>query len=142
MSERFFLLLLAFLATVYLYFGYRIEAPFAYDPLGPRAFPILLGSLLLVLSGAILLFHKNQSFQPGTKVIKLALTILLYFLSFPVFGFMVSTTVSVYFIARTVGSSWMEGLLTGLVLAIVFYGVFHFLLEVPLPLGFIFAVVG
>jgi hypothetical protein len=32
----------------------------------------------------------------------------------------------------------MQGLLTGLILAISFYGIFHFLLGVPLPLGSLF----
>ncbi len=51
---------------------------------------------------------------------------------------MLATTITSYIIARLVGCSWMEGLLTGLVIAIVFYGVFHFFLGVPLPLGSLF----
>jgi putative tricarboxylic transport membrane protein len=71
-----------------------------------------------------------------------ALAVVFYLLTFRLLGFMLATTITAYAIARLVGSSWMEGLLTGLVIAIFFYGIFHFLLGVPLPLGALFQLGG
>lgn len=138
MSERLFLVFLFTCGAVYLFFGLKIEVPFAYEPLGPRTFPVLLGCCLATLSVLALVFYPMSTMPLQGRVAKLALAVLFYLLTFQLLGFMLATTISTYIIARLVGSSWMQGLLTGLILAIVFYGVFHFLLGVPLPLGSLF----
>lgn len=138
MSERFFVLMLFLCGAVYLFFGLKIESPFAYDPLGPSTFPVLLGSSLLVLCLMSLFFHKMSTLQLDGRVARLALAVLFYLLTFQFLGFMLATTISVYAVARLVGCGWMEGLLTGLIISICFYGVFHFWLGVPLPLGYLF----
>jgi putative tricarboxylic transport membrane protein len=139
-SERFFILILLIGGAVYLYFGLKIEVPFAYEPLGPRAFPVLLGSCFLALCLVNLFITVTPSFQIKDSVAKHGLAVLFYLLTFQLLGFMLATTITTYAIARIVGSSWMEGLLTGLVIAIFFYGIFHFLLGVPLPLGTLFRI--
>lgn len=138
MSERFFIVIMFIAGGVYLYFGLKIEVPFAYEPLGPRAFPVLLGCSLLLLCLVNICLHSTPRFQLKGSVAKHGLAVLFYLLSFQLLGFMLATTITTYVIARIVGSSWMEGLLTGLVMAIFFYGIFHFLLGVPLPLGSLF----
>ncbi|SHO51231.1 tripartite tricarboxylate transporter TctB family protein [Desulfopila aestuarii] len=142
MSERLFTLLLAIFGGVYLWLGIKIEAPIAYDPLGPRIFPVVLGSFLVILCLSISIFYPMTQFQIGSRVKRLALTILFYLVTFKFLGFMLATTISVYMVARLVSSSWMEGLLTGLIVSIFFYGIFHFLLGVPLPLGTVFRIGG
>ena len=138
MSERVFLIFLFACGAVYLYFGLKIEVPFAYEPLGPRTFPVLLGCCLATLSVLALVIHPMSTMPLKGSVAKLGLAVLFYLLTFQLLGFMPATTISTYIIARLVGSSWMQGLLTGLILAIAFYGIFHFLLGVPLPLGSLF----
>ena len=138
MSERVFLIFLFACGAVYLYFGLKIEVPFAYEPLGPRTFPVLLGCCLATLSVLALVIYPMSTIPLKGRVAKLALAVLFYLLTFQLLGFMLATTISTYIIARLVGSSWMQGLLTGLILAIAFYGIFHFLLGVPLPLGSLF----
>lgn len=142
MSERLFTFLLAVFGGVYLWLGVQLEAPIAYDPLGPRIFPVVLGSSLVVLCFSISICYTMTEFQIGSKVKRLALTILLYLVTFKFLGFMLATTISVYLVARLVSCSWMEGLLTGLIVSICFYGIFHFLLGVPLPLGTLFRIGG
>ncbi len=142
MSERLFLCILLLAGTTYAYFGWRIEVPFAYDPLGPKALPVFLGLFLAGLS-LLSFFSAGKSVLTFTgRVGWLALIVLLYFLSFQFLGFMSATTLSVYCIARLRGASWMQGLLTGLIISQCFYGIFHFWLKVPLPLGRIFRVIG
>ncbi len=138
MNERIFLLFLFICGAVYLYFGLKIEVPFAYEPLGPRTFPVLLSSCLMGLCLLSLTLHRMTTIRLQAAVAKHALAILFYLLTFHLLGFMPATTITTYSIARSVGCSWMQGLLTGLILAIVFYGIFHFLLGVPLPLGALF----
>ena len=138
MSERFFVLFLFIGGAVYLYFGLRIEVPFAYEALGPRTFPVLLGCCLLTLCILVLLLQSMSSVELKRNVVRHGLAVVFYLLTFQLLGFMLATTITSYIIARLVGCSWMEGLLTGLVIAIVFYGVFHFILGVPLPLGSLF----
>lgn len=142
MSERLFTFLLAVFGGGYLWLGVQLEAPIAYDPLGPRMFPVVLGSSLVILCFAISICYTMTEFQFGRKVSRLALTILLYLVTFKFLGFMLATTISVYLVARLVSCSWMEGLLTGLIVSICFYGIFHFLLGVPLPLGTLFRIGG
>ncbi|TKB11814.1 tripartite tricarboxylate transporter TctB family protein [Desulforhopalus sp. IMCC35007] len=138
MSERLFVVIMFFGGVVYLYFGLKIEVPFAYEPIGPRAFPVLLGSCLLLLCLVNICIHHTPSFPLKGCVARHGLAVLFYLLTFQLLGFMLATTITTYIIARIVGSSWMEGLLSGLVMAIFFYGIFHFLLGVPLPLGSLF----
>jgi putative tricarboxylic transport membrane protein len=142
MSERFFLLVLALGGVVFLTLGLRLEAPFAYDPLGPRAFPVLLGGGLTLLCLCSLPRARQSTliFQP--RVLRLFLAMIFYLLAFQSLGFMPATAITTYIIARGVGCTWMEGLLTGMSISICFYGIFHFLLRVPLPLGTIFRVIG
>lgn len=142
MSERLFLALLATGGLVYAYFGWRIEVPFAYDPLGPKALPVFLGLFLAGLSLLSMISAGRESIALSGRVGKLALIVLCYFLAFQFLGFMPATTLAVYTIARLRGASWMQGLLTGMIVSLFFYGIFHFLLQVPLPLGRIFGVIG
>lgn len=142
MSERLFVIILIVGGLVFAYLGLCIHVPFAYDPLGPKAFPVFLGFFFVFLN-CLYLFSAGRTVKLLTgNVGKLALAIIFYFLTFRILGFMLSTIITVYYISRLRGSSWMQGLLTGLVLSICFYGVFHFLLHVSLPLGTVFRAIG
>lgn len=142
MNERIFLAFLLLSGAVYMFFGLRIEVPFSYDPLGPRAFPVLLGAGLVILCIVSWAGAEISVVATDRRVAKFALAVIFYLLAFQLLGFMPATTITVYVIARGMGSSWMQGLLAGLLIAISFYGIFHFFLKVPLPLGQIFRVVG
>ncbi|HBG17819.1 MAG TPA: hypothetical protein DDY32_00635 [Desulfobulbaceae bacterium] len=142
MNERLFLLILLTGGLVYANFGWRIEVPFAYDPLGPKMLPVFLGLFLAGLSLLSMVSAGRETFAISGRVVRLGLIVLGYFLAFQFLGFMPATTIVVYAIARLRGASWMQGLLTGMIVSLFFYGVFHFLLQVPLPLGRIFGVIG
>jgi len=142
MSERIFTLMLFVFGAVYLLLGLRLEAPFAYDPLGPETFPVFLGTALLVLCLLIGLRATMSSFMMIGRVKKLVLAIFFYLLSFQILGFMLATTITVYLVARLFSCSWMQALLTGLIMSICFYGLFHFVFGMPLPLGDLFRLGG
>jgi putative tricarboxylic transport membrane protein len=142
MSERLFLLAMALGGVVFLTLGLRLEAPFAYEPLGPRAFPVALGGGLALLSLLSLPRARQSKLVLQPRVLRLLLAVIFYLLAFQSLGFMPATAITTYIIARGLGCTWMEGLLTGMIISICFYGLFHFLLRVPLPLGAIFRVIG
>jgi putative tricarboxylic transport membrane protein len=142
MSERIFLSILICCGAVFLYFGIKIDAPFAYGPIGPKAFPLFLGIAFVVLCALCLWRGGTGGLMLKGRVVTIAAILLFYLITFRFLGFMFSTTIGVYAAARAVGSTWMQGLLTGLIISIFFYGVFHFFLQVPLPLGYIFKVIG
>lgn len=138
MSERTFISILICCGAVFLYFGMKIDAPFAYGPVGPKVFPLLVGSAFIVLCTLCLWHGGTSDLMLKGRVARIALILLFYLFTFRFLGFMFATTMTVYAAARSVGSTWMQGLLTGLIISIFFYGVFHFFLQVPLPLGYIF----
>lgn len=142
MSERIFLTILICCGLVFLYFGTRIDAPFAYGPIGPKVFPLFLGGTFVVLCIFCVLRSGSGVLAPDGRVAWIGAILVFYLVTFRFLGFMLATTVAVYSAARTVGSTWMQGLLTGLVISICFYGIFHFFFKVPLPLGYIFEVIG
>jgi len=141
-SERFFLLALLAGGILFLIPGARLEVPFAYDPLGPKAFPLGLGGGLILLSLFSLPSAGSAMLVLQPRVLRLLGAVLFYLAAFHSLGFMPATALTVYLIARSVGCSWMQGLLTGMIIAITFYGIFHLLLGVPLPLGQVFRVLG
>lgn len=125
-------------------FSLRIEAPFSYDPLGPKLVPVVVSFGLLCLP-LLLVFRfrgSSDAFETNPKVLRLIGSLFVYLLFFEILGFMLSTTLTCYLVARIIGSSRMQGLLTGLLTSIVFYGVFRLWLEASLPLGMIFELIG
>lgn len=142
MSERVFLSILICCGVVFLYFGIKIDAPFAYGPVGPKVFPLFLSAVFIALCALCLWLGDSGGVMLKGRAAMIAVGLLFYLITFRLLGFMLATTLAVYAAARVVGSTWMQGLLTGLIISIFFYGVFHFFLQVPLPLGDIFKVIG
>lgn len=144
MKQRLFALLLSILGGLLLIVSLQISAPFSHDPLGPKPFPVTVSVGLLLLPLWILLFSKpsGADYAFDKRVMRLIAVLFFYFATFELLGFMLATTLSCYFIARIIGSSRMQGLLTGLMISIVFYGVFRLLLDANLPLGRIYNIFG
>lgn len=142
--QRLFLLawLLPVLALMYIGSGY--QAPFAYEPVGPRAFPLLM--LGLLAAGLIYLLihptpvHQDPDEPPMTRqtLSKIALCVALllgFALTFESLGFIPSSVLTGLLIARLYGGRWLPSLGLACALAVGLYLLFDRLLEVPLPLG-------
>ncbi len=147
MSDRTFSFFLVLFGLGYGYLSLQFEVPFVYDPLGPRPFPLFL-SALLSLAALVLLLAPRSGGDGETptgsprQVLKLIVILFFYQLSWSLLGFLLSTTISLYLAARLFRCSWMQGLMTALVLTVICYGLFNFVLGTPLPLGAIFAAAG
>ncbi|PIA71462.1 tripartite tricarboxylate transporter TctB family protein [Pseudomonas sediminis] len=129
------LLLCAFLAVI----AWGFQAPFAYDPVGPRAYPLLL--LVLMAAGAAWLIFKpgphtealsRQALQRAGLCI---LTLLAYALLFEPLGFVLSTALATFVLGLLFTGRVLPCLISGALMGVLLYALFDYALDVPLPLG-------
>lgn len=119
--------------------AWGFEAPFAYDPVGPRAYPLLL--LALMAAGSLWLLYKPGALEhrlhlPGILRGALCVAALLsYALLFEPLGFILSTSLAVFALGLLFTGRALPCALSGLLLGVVLYSLFDLLLDVPLPLG-------
>lgn len=126
-------------AMILLIYGYGLQAPFAYEPVGPRAFP-LIAAAIIAICGVILVIKpgaadETQAPMPGRAIIALSGSLLAYSLLFQPLGFVISTTALMIPIAMIFGAKWWQGALTGGILAVAAFLLFDRVLDVVLPVG-------
>lgn len=143
LSNRIAAVALLLFSLVYGYAGSTIDYSFASDPLGPRVFPVLLASILGLLSLVYLAVPgKAEGWPHGTvllRCIALPALVLIAALLFEPIGFAGAMFVMTTGVSRIFGASWKASLLGGLVQSTLWYVVFGYLLEVYLPVGELFA---
>jgi putative tricarboxylic transport membrane protein len=142
MIDRAFGVFLLCLGLYVLYGGLSLEVPFSYDPLGPSAFPIALGAVLALLSLFVIVKPGKAHFPGRTTELKTVLIVVLLFayqLSFNILGFLLSTGLLVFCISKIFKGTTVQALGSGVGVSVVVYLIFSFLLEVPLPVGSLFA---
>ncbi len=122
--------------------GYH--APYSYEPVGPRAYPLML--LILLGAGALLLMFKpglETGDEPEPRIVPamlrktlicLALLLALAAL-FERVGFIVTATLFGLGMARLFGGRWLPSAILAVVLGIGLYLLFDRILDVPLPMG-------
>ena len=129
------LLLAAFLA----WFGYGLEAPFSYEPVGPNAFPLLLAFVIAVCGLRLLIKggHAVPANPRGTnlRIAMMVAIVAAYALLFQWLGFVVATSLMTIAIGRLFGGSWGKCVLGGLVLGVLLFLLFDKALDVVLPVG-------
>lgn len=138
-GDRGFGLVLLALALFVAYGAWQMHVPFAYDPLGPRAFPLLLSAALAVMSIVMIVRPAPGTGLPrGATALKLAsvlAVLVLYAVLFTRAGYLITTVVAMAVLARIFGASWIKAALTGAVLAFGSYGLFVYGLDIVLPIG-------
>lgn len=117
----------------------RFQVIFSYEPVGPKAFPMLLAALLALLSLVLVLRPGANGHWPDLSValrLLLVLVVLLvYALVFEGLGFVCSTCLAVLVLARLFGAGWIASLLTGVVMALASYWLFAWGMDISLPRG-------
>ncbi len=138
MSDRFFAALMLVFSLYYGFEAFALKVPFAYDSLGPKAFPILLAGLLVVFSLFILFGSESQEvdWPRGWLLFKSILviaTLVGYGLTLFRLGFIISTILMVTLLGRLFGATWLQSGVGGIVLGLLFYTLFAWILQLPLP---------
>lgn len=127
------------MAAVLAIFGWGLVAPISYEPVGPRAFPMIT-AVLIGVCGIILLIQGGGVAEPiGRRtlwsLLILMATLFVYALAFERLGYVLSTLVMSAVVARLFGANWVQAGLSGLILSVGSYLLFDHGLDVVLPTG-------
>ena len=128
-----------FLAVFLTWFGYDLEAPFAYEPVGPKAFPLML-ALVIALCGVRLVYKGGNAVEPNPeganfRITTMILYVVAYAFLFQWLGFIISTTLMTIFVGRLFDGSWVKSIIGGVLMGILFFLLFDKGLDVVLPTG-------
>lgn len=141
-SDRIFAVLWALVLAWYGYTALGFEAEFSYEPVGPRAFPLLLTLLMAGCAGWLLLKPDAEPRWPerslAFKLAAMVLVLAVYGAFFNDLGFIVATALMTLVVARLYDGSWLGGAAAGAGLSIGLYLMFEYLLDVTLPTGTLF----
>ncbi|MBV4459827.1 tripartite tricarboxylate transporter TctB family protein [Pseudomonas sp. COR58] len=120
------------------------QAAFSYEPVGPRAFPLL----MLGLMGSALLYMlfrpapiKHSEDEPPldretlTKIGLCTVLLLVFAGAFEPLGFILASIVTGVPMARLYGGRWLPSTVIISLMAVGLYLLFDRLMDVPLPLG-------
>lgn len=127
------------LAAFMTWAGWDIEAPFAYEPVGPRAFPMLV-ALLIGLCGLRLAIKGGNPVQGNTPGANARITLMVlgtaaYAFLFQWLGFVIATALMTIYVGRLFGGAWLKCAIGGVVMGLFFFLLFDRALDVVLPAG-------
>ncbi len=121
-------------------------AAISYEPVGPRAFPLLLAAGL-GLSGLWLVLRPSagaEAFRgvPWKPTALCAAAVLVYALLFQWLGFALATALMAVPVGMAFGGTWKQALAGGSGLGLLLYLLFDKVLDVVLPAGPLAAILG
>ncbi|MEO7851447.1 MAG: tripartite tricarboxylate transporter TctB family protein [Rubrivivax sp.] len=121
-------------------------AAISYEPVGPRAFPMVLAALMAIggawlvlkptVRGGVFDVHKLK------PIALCALAIVVYAALFQVLGFTLATALMAVPVGMAFGGSWWKSLIGGVGLGLVLFLLFDKLLDVVLPTGLLSFLLG
>jgi putative tricarboxylic transport membrane protein len=131
------------LAAAFVWGASGIETGFIVDPLGPRTFPIIIGSLLAIASAYVLLRPDPEPEWPvrgkALEIVGAVIVLVGYALALEPVGFVIATAVAAALLSWRLGSRPVWAAVSGLGISLGIYVVFHLVLGLSLakgPLGF------
>ena len=143
MSDRIFASICIALAVLMGWGATIIEESFIQDPLGPKAFPLVIAVVLAACGVAMFLRPDEDPVWPHRrKQIQLLWTIgamILYVQFLPVVGFLVATAIAAGFLSWQLGASVKQACWGGFSISVGIYVVFKLILGLSLargPFGF------
>lgn len=141
MNDRVLGIFALLLAAFITWGGWDIEAPFSYEPVGPRAFPMLL-AVIIALCGLWLAFKGGHKVETNTgaangRIAMMVAYAAIYALLFQWLGFVLSTALMTVFVGRLFGGGWGKSALGGVIMGVLFFLLFDKVLDVVLPAGII-----
>lgn len=120
-------------------FGYDLEPPFSYEPVGPKAFPLLL-ALIIALCGVRLIIKGGGEVEPNpeganTRIAMMAAYLAGYAFLFQWIGFVLATTLMAALVGRLFQATWLQAIIGGIVMSVGMFYLFDKGLDVVLPTG-------
>jgi len=136
MSDRLTGLFIIVVALAFFAGATQLEAPFFADPLGPKAFPMMIASVALIAGmGMVLRPGEPPEWPELATIARLILaTIILVFYAYSLkqLGFLLSTAAAAAALSYQINPNAMRSILTGLALSIGLFFIFKFALGLSL----------
>jgi putative tricarboxylic transport membrane protein len=121
-------------------------AAISYEPVGPRAFPLLLAALMAIAGAWLVVrpsMHDSGLSLAHLKPIGLAaLAVFSYALLFEWLGFTLATALMAVPVGMAFGGNWKQSIAGGVGLGLVLFFLFDKLLDVVLPSGLLSVLLG
>ena len=143
MSDRIFGVFGLLLAIGYVFAALAIEESFLSDAVGPKAFPLIIATILGLSSLVIALRPDAEPEWPAlgrlVEVFAAVVVMILYAEMLPVAGFVIATAFAAGYLAWRLGSHPIEAVAVGIGTSVGIYVIFHLLLGLSLakgPFGF------
>ena len=120
------------------------QAAFSYEPVGPRAFPLLmlglmgLGLIYMIVRPTPVVHSEEDPQLDRDTLLKIAVCIVLLLIfagTFEPLGFILSSILIGIPMARLYGGRWMPSVVIISVMSVGLYLLFDKAMDVPLPLG-------
>ncbi|MFL1731440.1 tripartite tricarboxylate transporter TctB family protein [Moraxella oculi] len=141
--ERIFAFVLLGISVVMIIMAWGYTAPIAYDPIGPRPYPILLLSLMAIGSALLAFqpakFMKQIDYGWNKPVVKnlilCMLALLLYGALFEILGYVISTSLMAFAVGLLFHGKAIPTAISSVMMALLTYLLFERVLDVSLPSG-------
>lgn len=139
MSDRIFSGIVLTVSFLMMWAATLIEESFIQDPLGPKAFPLVIAGVMAI--SAVVMFFKPDSEPewPGLyKVLELVATVgvfIAYAQMLPIAGFVVATIFATAFLVWRLGGAPRQAIVGGISISVGIYVIFHFMLGLNLAKG-------
>ncbi len=143
-SDRLFGLVTLFVALAYIASATQIQTSFLSDPVGPKAFPILIG-LVAALSALVLIIRPDEDpdWPPAKTFVALAIAIIVliaYAYALKPLGFIIPTAIAASILSYQISPQTRNAMLAGTGLSVGLFVLFKFALGLGLvgfPKGWI-----
>ena len=139
MTDRIFGGLMVALAAFFIWAAFQIQLSFITDPLGPRAFPIVIG-VVLGLTGLIVALRPDP--EPDwpalpriLEIVAAAVVFFAYGQLLSVLGFLICTFVAGGYLSWRLGAPPLKAVAARAAISIGIYVVFHLILGLALARG-------
>lgn len=120
--------------------AWQLQIPFSYEPVGPKAFPIVLSIILAALSLVLIFRPGENGHWPNkallAKLLQVLGTLVVYAILFTKLGFIITTFFAVLILARLFDATWRKALLASFLMVLVSYFLFTQGLGISLPDGY------
>ena len=144
LAQRIFASGLLIVCIVLAVMAWPYQAAFSYEPVGPRAFPLLmlalmgLGLLYMIFRPSAVVHSEDDPKLDRETLTKIGLCVVLLLVfagTFETLGFILSSVLIGIPMARLYGGRWLPSIVIISLMSVGLYLLFDIAMDVPLPLG-------